>query len=124
MSTSVWCCLGLLFLTIATVIVISVLNQRKITQGSVYQRRFIPSHTRVRCGSEAIIVGKKIFRFRNDYPYVVPDAWLIRIQANDKEGNILTADYYVSKDVYDSFQIGSIFKYSRKRGDSKYMPKS
>lgn len=93
----------------------------KIAEGEVYEKEYRAAHTDVRMMPVVISNGKTTTT--TVIPYVVsyPDRYIIHIKAfNGEEWE--TEDYYVSKEVYDSVNVGDIFVYDTERGDLQDEP--
>lgn len=93
----------------------------EITEGEVYKKEYREEYTTVMMLPLCISNGKTITT--TIIPYVVhyPDRYVIFIKAyQDEEWK--TEDFYVSKEVYDSINIGDMFLYDEKRGDLQDEP--
>lgn len=56
-------------------------------------------------------------------PYFVhyPDRYVINIKSF-QDGEWVTEDFYVSKDVYENINVGDMFEYDEERGDLQDEP--
>jgi hypothetical protein len=92
-----------------------------INEGEVYEKEYRAEFTTVMMLPLTISNGKTVTT--TIIPYVVhyPDRYVIHIKAfvNDEW---MTEDFYVSKEVYDSINIGDMFVYDDKRGDLQDEP--
>ena len=60
--------------------------------------------------------GKSIYTYMIPYQYNYSDSYCIGIREYDEENNDWeTANYYVSRDVYDACEIGGTFEYDKDR---------
>ena len=92
-----------------------------ITEGEVYEKEYREEYTAVMMLPLVISNGKS--STTTMIPYIVryPDRYVIFIKAyQDEEWK--TEDFYVSKEVYDSINIGDMFLYDEKRGDLQNEP--
>lgn len=92
-----------------------------ITEGEVYEKEYREEYTAVVMLPWVISNGKS--STKTMIPYIVryPDRYVIFIKAyQDEEWK--TEDFYVSKEVYDSINIGDMFLYDEKRGDLQNEP--
>ena len=92
-----------------------------ITEGEVYEKEYREEYTAVVMLPLAISNGKS--STITMIPYIVryPDRYVIFIKAyQDEEWK--TEDFYVSKEVYDSINIGDMFLYDERRGDLQNEP--
>lgn len=86
----------------------------EITEGEVYQKEFKPEHTEVRVIPVCISNGKTVHTMVIPYTYHYPDRYIVYIKSFvDKEWK--TADYYVTKEIYEIINIGDQFKYVKGR---------
>lgn len=92
-----------------------------ITEGEVYEKEYREEYTAVVMLPLVISNGKS--STTTMIPYIVryPDRYVIFIKAyQDEEWK--TEDFYVSKEVYDSINIGDVFLYDEERGDLQDEP--
>lgn len=92
-----------------------------ITEGEVYEKEYREEYTAVVMLPLVISNGKS--STITMIPYIVryPDRYVIFIKAyQDEEWK--TEDFYVSKEVYDSINIGDMFLYDEERGDLQDEP--
>ena len=92
-----------------------------IAEGEVYKKEYRAAHTRVRMMPLTVFNGKT--SSTTMIPYVVryPDRYVVFIKAYQNE-KWVTEDFYVSKEVYDSIDIGDMFLYDESRGDLQEEP--
>lgn len=92
-----------------------------ITEGEVYEKEYREAHTQVMILPLIISNGKTISTIMVPYFVHYPDRYVIFIKAyQDEEWK--TEDFYVSKEVYDSTNIGDMFLYDEERGDLQDEP--
>lgn len=92
-----------------------------ITEGEVYKKEYREAHTSVMMLPLVISNGKTTTT--NMIPYFVhyPDRYVVFIKAyQDNEWK--TEDFYVSKEVYDTINVGNMFLYDEGRGDLQDEP--
>lgn len=82
----------------------------EITEGEVYQKEFKPEHTEVVLIPMHMYNGKTSTTIVVPFTYHYPDRYVVYIKSYvDKEWK--TADYYVTKEIYETINIGDQFKY-------------
>ena len=87
-----------------------------ITEGEVYEKEYREEYTTVMMLPLVISNGKTTSTIMVPYFIRYPDRYVIFIKAyQDDEWK--TEDFYVSKEVYDSINIGDMFLYDEERGD-------
>ena len=92
-----------------------------ITEGEVYKKEYREAYTTVMMLPLVISNGKTITTTMIPYSVHYPDRYVVFIKAyQDEEWK--TEDFYVSKEVYDSINIGDMFLYDEERGDLQYEP--
>lgn len=92
-----------------------------ITEGEVYEKEYREAHTQVIVFPLIISNGKTSSTIMIPYFVHYPDRYVIFIKAyQDEEWK--TEDFYVSKEVYDSINIGDMFLYDEERGDLQDEP--
>jgi hypothetical protein len=87
----------------------------KLTEGEVYDKEFMPARTQVMMIPIVHSNGKTSTTTIIPYVYYYPDRWLIRIREPNGDGTYITDEYYTSKEVYDSVNIGDTFSYDPDR---------
>lgn len=87
----------------------------ELTEGEVYDKEFMPSRTQVVMVPMVISNGKTSTTTIIPYVYFYPDRWLIRIREPNADGTYVTDEYYTSKEVYASVNIGDTFSYDPDR---------
>ena len=93
----------------------------KITEGEVYEKEYREEFTTIMSFPLVISNGKTTTT--TIIPYVVhyPERYVIHIKAF-QDGEWVTEDFYVSKDVYDTINVGYMFEYDEERGDLQDEP--
>lgn len=82
----------------------------KITEGEVYQKEFKPEYTEVRIIPMCISNGKTMHTIMIPFTYRYPDRYIVYIKKYiDNEWK--TANYYVTKEIYETVNIEDQFKY-------------
>ena len=93
----------------------------EITEGEVYEKEYREAHTTVMMLPLVISNGKTTKTTMIPFLVHYPDRYVIFIKAyQDKEWK--TEDFYVSKEIYDSINIGDMFLYDEERGDLQDEP--
>jgi hypothetical protein len=93
----------------------------KITHGEVYEKEHREAYTTVMFIPITISNGKSISTTMVPYIIRYPERWVIHIrEANGEEW--VTEDFYVSKEIYDTIEIGDMFEYDEERGDLQEEP--
>lgn len=98
---------------LATLLLLSACG-KKITEGEVYAKNFIPAY------DELLMVPVINTDGKNSHTTLIPicnhhpDTYEICIKAF-QDGEWVTAKYYVSESVYDVIEIGAIFQYDKDR---------
>ena len=87
----------------------------KLTEGEVYGKEFMPARTQVVLIPFVRSNGKTTTTTIIPYVYRYPDRWLIKIREPKGDGTYITDEYYTSKEVYDSVNIGDTFSYDPDR---------
>ena len=84
----------------------------KITQGEVIDKHYSPAYDQTLIIPFSISNGKTSTTVFIPYIYHYSDKYEITIQAwNEKNNEMQTASYRVTKDVYENIDIGSEFLY-------------
>ena len=93
----------------------------KITEGEVHEKEYREEFTTIMSFPLVISNGKTTTT--TIIPYVVhyPERYVIHIKAF-QDGEWVTEDFYVSKDVYDTINVGDMFEYDEERGDLQDEP--
>lgn len=92
-----------------------------ITESEVYEKEYREAHTQVIVFPLIISNGKTSSTIMIPYFVHYPDRYVIFIKAyQDEEWK--TEDFYVSKEVYDSINVGDMFLYDEERGDLQDEP--
>lgn len=89
---------------------------KKITQGEVVDKTFSPAHVQTMLVPVCISNGKTMTTYFIPYVYQYPDTWKITISAKGADGKIETATYRVTKEIFDTVQIGTEFIYKPENG--------
>ena len=87
-----------------------------ITHGEVYNKEYREASTVIMMYPLTISNGKTTTTTIVPYTVYYPERYVIFIKDYNGE-EWLTEDYYVSKEVYDQIEIGSMFEYDESRGD-------
>ena len=93
-----------LFLSIILVFGLLVSCSKLINEGDIYEKEFKPEYTTVSVLPMTISNGKTVTTIMVPYTIHYPDRWVIYIKA------------YVSKEVYDSVNIGDRFVFDESMG--------
>lgn len=90
--------------------------KEKLKEGEIYNKEFIPAHTETVLISTVHTDGKMSYTTVMPYVYYYSDSYEIDIRDyNEEEKEYDTATYYVTEEVYNQCEIGSIFKYEKGR---------
>lgn len=87
---------------------------QKLTEGEVYDKTFTPAHDELLMLPVVHTNGKTSYTTIMPILRHYPDTYEIFIR-DFKDGEWVTAKYYVSESVYDATEIGAIFKYDKDR---------
>jgi hypothetical protein len=93
----------------------------KITHGEVYEKEYREAYTTVMVRPLVIPTGKSVITTMVPYTVHYPERWVIFIKDFNGE-EWVTEDFYVSKEVFDTIQIGDMFEYNKDRGDIEDEP--
>ena len=105
-----------LIIPILTSIVLLTGCGGKLKEGEVYDKKFIPAHTSTLLISTVHTDGKTSYTTVMPYTYFYPDSYEIDIRNyNEEDKKYDTATYYVTEEVYNQCEIGSVFKYEKDR---------
>ena len=85
----------------------------KITRGEVIDKKFTPCHSEVKFIYVVTSNGKTSSTKMIPYVYRYPDTYTITITAMDEDGNRQKATYRVTKEVFETVQIGDEFIYTK-----------
>lgn len=99
-----------LFLTFALLVSLCGCGH-KLTEGEVYDKEFKGAITQVMIVPVVISDGNTTSTTMIPYMYYYPDRWIIRIREPNGDGTYVTDEYYTTKEVYDSVNIGDTFSY-------------
>lgn len=103
-----------LFLTFALLISLCACGN-KLTEGEVYGKEFKEARTQVMMIPIVYSNGKTTTTRIIPYMYYYPDRWIIRIREPNGDGTYMTDEYYTTKEIYDSVNIGDTFSYDPDR---------
>lgn len=96
---------------------------KKLTEGEVYGKEFLPAETTITYVPFIYSDGKTSHTTIMPMVFDYPDRWRIDIRSfnvNEK-GEYETASYFTSKEVFDACDIGDVFSYDPDR-DSQNEP--
>jgi hypothetical protein len=93
----------------------------KITEGEVYEKEYREATTTMSVFPLVISNGKTTTTTMIPYFIHYPERYVIHIKAF-VDAEWVTEDFYVSKEVYDSVNIGDMFAFDEERGDLKDEP--
>ena len=83
---------------------------QKITEGEVYEKEFKEAHTEVRIIPIVMTNGETTHTIMMPFTYSYPDRYIVYIKKfEDNEWK--TANYYVTKEIYENIKIGDEFEY-------------
>lgn len=103
-----------IFLVFALLIFLCGCGHR-LTEGEVYDKEFRSASTQVMMIPIVISNGKTTTTSIIPYMYYYPDRWIIRIREPNGDGTYMTDEYYTTKEIYDSVNIGDTFSYNPDR---------
>lgn len=105
-----------LFSILCLIMLFSLFGCSSITEGEVYEKEYREAYTRTQIMPLIISNGKTATPIMIPYIVHYPERYVIHIKAFvDDEWT--TEDFYVSKEVYDSINVGDMFMYDEERGD-------
>ena len=87
-----------------------------ITHGEVYKKEYREKHSQIMTFPLVISTGKTMTTVIVPYWVHYPDRYVIFIKDFNGE-EWVTEDFYVSKEVYDSIEVGDMFEFDENRGD-------
>lgn len=93
----------------------------KITEGEVYKKEHREAYTTTMIFPLVISNGKTTTTMMIPYFVHYPERYVIHITAF-QDGEWVTEDFYVDKDVYDSINVGDMFLFDEDRGDMEDEP--
>ena len=90
---------------------------KKITEGEIYEKEFLPEETQVVILPMVHTDGKTSYTTYIPMTYYYPDRWRISIKSIEKneDGDYDTADYYTTEEVYNDCNVGDMFSYDEDR---------
>ena len=94
---------------------------KKLTEGEVYGKEFLPEYTTITYVHLIHSDGKTSYTTLMPILLYYPDRWRIDIRSvdEDENGNYETASYFTSEEVFDQCSIGDIFTYEPDRDYEK-----
>lgn len=92
---------------------------KKLTEGEIYEKEFLPEYTTVTYVHLIHSDGKTSYTTLMPIRLHYPDRWRIDIRSLDENGNYETASYSTSEEVFDQCSIGDIFTYEPDRDYEK-----
>lgn len=100
----------ILIVIILLIAVLLVGCSQEISDGEVYNKEFKEAHTQIVMIPTTMYNGKTSTTIMIPYTYYYPDRYIIYIKKfEDNEWK--TADYYVTKEIYETINIGDQFEY-------------
>lgn len=107
----------IIVLYFSLILIVSLVGcSEKITKGEVVKKTFSPAHVQTQLVPLYINTGKTVTTIFVPYVYTYPDTWKITISAKGADGKIETATYRVTKEIFDTVQIGTEFIYKPENG--------
>jgi len=106
---------------ICIILIVSLCGCSTITEGEVYEKEYREAHTQIMMLPLNISNGKTSSTIMVPYFIRYPERYVILIKAYQDE-KWVTEDFYVSKEVYDTINIGDMFLYDEDRGDLQDEP--
>ena len=107
---------------IATIICCTACGPR-ITHGEVYAMEHLEETVTVEKDTKIRPVGKVFIPRKVYYKVHYPERYVIHVR-NFENGEEITEDFYVSKEVYDQLNIGDVFEFDEQRGDLDEEPRN
>lgn len=95
--------------------------ENRITSGEVYEKEYRGAFTTVSFMPLVIYNGNTTTTTYVPYVITYPERYVIFIREY-RDGEWLTEDFYVSKEVYEQVQIGDMFEFNETRGDLEDEP--
>lgn len=93
----------------------------KITKGEIVNKECLEACTKYEEDRQTRIIGKTVF-IDHDYLMIdYPERYAIHIK-NAKDGGDVVEIFYVTKEVFEQYQIGDWFEYDESRGDTYTEP--
>lgn len=92
-----------------------------ITEGEVYEKEYKEAFTTTSILPLVISTGKTTTTIMVPYFIRYPDRYVIHIKSF-VDDEWVTEDFYVTKEVYDSINVGDMFIYDEDRGDLQDEP--
>lgn len=93
----------------------------QVTEGEIYKKEYREEHTTIMLLPLITSNGKTATTTLIPYFIHYPERYVIFIKAYQNE-EWVTEDFYVSKEVYNTVNIGDMFLYDENRGDLKEEP--
>lgn len=111
----------LLIFTILTMVLCCVSCGPKITKGEIVNKEYLEACTKYDEHFYTTCAGK-VFIAHHDYLMIdYPERYTIHIK-NEKDGGDTVEIFYVTKEVFEQYQIGDWFEYDETRGDTYVEP--
>lgn len=90
---------------------------KKITEGEICEKEFLPERTDVVVMPVVHTNGKTTYTTYIPMIFYYPDRWRISIRAIEKnsDGEYDTAEYYTTEEVYNDCKVGDMFSYEKDR---------
>ena len=112
----------IILLALCLIMLLSLCScSNKIIEGEVYEKEYREKITTIM--SLPLVISNGKTTTTTIIPYVVhyPERYVIHIKAF-QDGEWVTEDFYVSKDVYDTINVGDMFVFDEGRGDLEEEP--
>ena len=81
----------------------------RITEGEIYDKEFESAHSETVIINQVRRIGKSTTVIPTPHFRSYPDQWFVSIKQTQEDGSVKTATYEVSKEIYDSVQVGDYF---------------
>lgn len=96
------------------VMVFALVGCNDLTEGEVYEKEFKPAESKPVTMTTMVWTGKVAVPIIHTYIRHYPDRYIVRISVYDHDSHeIIRDEYYVSKECYDSINIGDWFVYDK-----------
>lgn len=102
----------ILCMVLVIIMVLMLVGCNNLTEGEVYEKEFKAAESKPVSTTTMIWTGKIAVPITRTYMRHYPDRYIVRIRVYDYESHESKyGEYYVSKECYDSINIGDWFVY-------------
>lgn len=107
----------LIILVLSLLFVLTGCNNDILTEGEVCYKEYKKADVVVMCLPRVVYINGTAVTQAIYSPYYYPGAYVLTIKDYDEDGIEVIQDFYVDKEVYDSYKVGDYLVYDKSTMD-------